>query len=579
MIVYKDVEYEDIDRETESWIKVFDTINDNFDKVVYSIVNKGRRYYREEFTVRRLDSLTFDLHDGYLPNRNNLTVFVDGVQQYAFRDYEEIDATSIRLLEPNAVEYMSKVVVYYYVQKDDPSGYRVPEELIQEYEDASDGFHDPRDRVRDRLEEVINKIFIRHKHAKDKADIYLHGVEESETSVRFLEDYHDDSIPPGDYYLFPVAGSDGTIRWEKSQPSIKKPKARTFVHRTNIEENAIFVGGDGVLPDQVLGTGVVVHEDGKLPGYADHLPVSAGGTGVDTGISGTNAGILVVNESPEEPKQGIVTSSGILDVIPTEMGGTGTTEKASLVDAIGFSSDKSLNFDVISSVSFNKVMSSLSSFRKYVGMRVTVPTTSSVLGDLGFIIIGIGSEKMVGEDRPKFTLIADSPIVTSPLSDDREFDGPYRTYNRLETLHSTLNEIRRSFTDEVKGQLKPPSDKLFDFMTDRNHTIDTGIMNPSDRALRKNHKASITNQYLWLMSLSEADTGNVDRILPIRFYEYFSMLAEERVMGIVGDSDGFWTRSQAVSTDVPRYYAYTKSGDVEAVPVNEPMGIVPLICV
>ena len=582
--------FEDIDRDTDSWFRIFNIVNDNYDKVVYRIEFEGRRFILEDFEVKKAATKEYFLSSYYVPQRNNITVWIDGVRQNAYRDFTETDSQSFILKNENEVVYHSNLKVLYAVQENSLKGYSVSESLISEYEEASSDYHDPKDRVRNNLEEIIDDLMDENEIVRDKADFYLSSYDELMKSLEYLENYRDPGrFPEGKYYLTPVLDELGTIRWIKSMPGMKKPKSRTFTGRPSIDNGVIFIGnGEDKPARSVLGSGVVVNDEEQGAHY-DYLPISLGGTGGDNhygarvtdlfvidnhqGLTSGKMPYGVVNNTAEpdtEYNPGFVTG-----VLPVELGGTGESTTVGLYEDAQIPVATSLNVNLLSTVSYNKLMSNLSSYSKYIGKSFSIPTTSPIYGNMKFIVVGIGKQNLVTGSRPRFTLMASSPITLSSLS--KSTSNNYLTYDKLDVLDNTLNSIYTSIVPEIKSQLSLANDILLNNIDDGTMTF--GIMNPSNKLVEAHYSYSVSDKYLWLPSLSEFDLRITDKIIPPNYYEYFSFMAIDRLLDIIGDCDGIWTRSQYLSGDTARYYSIMNDGSIKGTTTDSYLGIAPLICI
>lgn len=578
--------FEDIDRDTELWTDVFDVIDGNFEKVVYRLEYEGRRFIVEEIDVPTVSTREFRLSRYYIPGRNNLSVWIDGVRQYPYRDFRETDSASFVLLGDRPLDYRSKVMALYSVQEHPLDGYSVSEDTVGEYEEASGGYHDPKDRVRAELESMIDGMMEGTEVARSRARLFLSDIDEVSTQLDYLEGYEDSSLyEPGVYYVTPNLDADGTIRWVKSEANMDKPRARTFANRVTRPEGAVFIGtGEDSLAEPLVGEGVVLNDEIHGPHYGP-LPVRDGGLGGDAHSGGRVTGILVLDNheglTRDEMAYGVYDNTREPDtiynpgfsvgVLSVANGGTGVGDSIDIYEDIDLDSDTPLDFGLLSSLDRRKVMARMDHYRQYVGKTFKVPTYDAALGDLEFVCIGMG--RPTDAVGPKFYLIAKSPVLTAPLSIVPQ--GSYQRYDRLETLHNCLNAIYGAIDYDIRGNLYLPPDVQLNDLDDGR--IDMGVLNPTSPNGRYTY--SMTGGRLWILSLSELDIDSNDRVIPANYFDYFSMMAWERILGIIGDSEGVWTRSQAPSNDGPMYYCIMGDGSVEPVPVDRPMGIVPLICV
>lgn len=585
------LQFEDIDRETDSWIDVFKTVNDNYDKTIYRIEFEGRRFVLENIEVKKASTQEYFLSSYYVPWRNNLTIWIDGVRQYSYRDFTETNSASFILKDTEHTVYHSNLVALYATQENELEGYRVPESLIHEYNEASREYHDPKDRVRADLEDIIHEIMFDNKKVRDKGKFFLDSFEELQITLDYLDNYRDSGrYPTGDYYLTPDLDEDGTIRWIKSLPNIKKPKSRTFTRRLlGVVDGAIFIGKEeGKFAEEVVGSGVLLNDEDNGPHYGK-LPISLGGTGGDNHASGRVTDLLVIDNhegltnsrmpfgvvnNTKEPDT-IYNPGFVTGVLPVELGGTGVTETVSLLERSRIPMDTPLKYNLLSSVSDKNIIEERVSYSKYIGRSIVLPSSNPIYGDMEFLVVGVGRKSLVTEDSPNFTLIAKKPITFSSLSNSPL--GRYMRYNSLGALQAVMNSIYLSLALEAREILSLARDILLDDVDEGKR--DFGIMNPSNESIRKHYGYSIDAQHLWLPSLSEFDIGYSDMVIPSSYYEYFSYMALDKLMDIIGDSEGIWTRSQAPSEDKPRYYAIMRDGSVKSETVDTPMGICPLICI
>lgn len=582
--------FEDIDRNTDSWFRIFNIVNDNYDKVVYRIEFEGRRFILEDFEVKKAATKEYFLSSYYVPWRNNITIWIDGVRQYAYRDFTETDSQSFILKNENEVVYHSNLKVLYAIQENDLADYSTAESLIKEYEEAAGDYHDPKDRVRANLEEIIDDFMDENKIVRDKADFYLSSYDELIKSLEYLENYEDSGrFPEGKYYLTPIVDGNGTIRWVKSMPNMKKPRSRTFTGRLSLDDGVIFIGnGEDKPASAVLGSGVVLNDEARGAHY-DYLPISLGGTGGDNHYGARVTDLLVIDNhqglTNGKMPYGIVNNTAepdteynpgfVTGVLPVELGGTGTVSTVGLYESQQIPVATSLDINLLSTVSYNKVMSNLSSYSKYIGKSFSLPTTSPIYGNMKFIVIGVGKQNLITGSRPKFTLMASSPITRSPLT--RTTAKKYLTYDKLDILQNTLDTIYSSIVPEVKKQLSLANDILLDDINEGTMTF--GVLNPSNKLIGAHYGYSMNNKYLWLPSLSEFDLGAADRIIPPNYYDYFSFMAVDRLVDIIGEYDGIWTRSQSLSDDSAKYYAIMRDGSIQAMTTDSYLGIAPLICI
>ena len=582
--------FEDIDRDTDSWFRIFNIVNDNYDKVVYRIEFEGRRFILEDIEVKKASTKEYFLSNYYVPWRNNLTVWIDGVRQNTYRDYDETDSQSFILKDENEVVYHSNLKVLYAIQENELAHYTTSESLIKEYEEAAGGYHDPKDRVRANLEEIIDNFMDDNKVVRDKAEFYLDSFDELMKSIEYLENYNDSGrYEEGDYYLTPIVDENGTIRWQKSMPSMRKPKSRTFTGRSSADAGVIFIGNGLDEPaSSVLGSGVVVNDEENGAHY-DYLPIYLGGTGGDNHYGARVTDLLVIDNheglTNGRMPFGVVNNTAepdttynpgfVTGVLPVELGGTGTTSTIDLYKNQDLSSKVLLDTHLLSTVSYNQVMSNLSSYSKYIGKSFRIRTDSPIYGDLDFVVIGIGKDNLTTNSRPKFTLMSKSPVTISSLSN--EMEEKYLTYDKLEVLDRVLTTIYLSIVPEVRSQLSLAHDVLLDDIDEGISSF--GILNPSNKLVESHYRYSVKDKYLWLPSLSEFDIDSQDRIIPSNYYDYFSFMAEDRLVDIVGDYSGIWTRSQAMSDRVAKYYSIMNDGSVQATSIDSSLGVAPLICI
>lgn len=585
LIPRSDMGFEDIDRETESWQVIFRAVNDNYDKVVWRVENDGQRRIVERIVVTVSETRYYELHEPHVTDVNSLVIYIDGVRQFEGRDYEETGDFGFTLIRDSPVEYGTVIEAVYTSQYGTTPECDLPDSVLEEYRSASKGFRSPKDRVRDSVEGMGNTLFREYREAETAADVYLSGMDEAGKVTEYLETFHDDSIAPGDYYVTPILGVDGNIRWTKSMDTIRRPKGRTFIHRASVDENAIFVGnGEESLPDQVVGEGVVVSDAENGPHYSQLLSMDEGGVGEDVSETSRTTGLLVLGDDsePEDGRTGIISKSGrgfVSDTLPIEYGGTGTRNLAAAIDGYTVPVGRTMNLDVLSTVSYNKVMSDLKSYRKYLGREFSVPTTNPAYGDIPFTVIGIGREVGFGDDRPKFTLMASHPIVTYPLCLSSG-ESHYATYNELDGLFASLDSIYAMISDSVRSKILIPAEIPLDCIYDDCGSVRNRVatMNPVDTEFGS-EVGDVHGKRLWIMSLADADNGFEDLVIPNRFYDWFSMFATDRIIETVAGFDGMWTRSQARSEAGPMYYAIFSDGTVRPESVETGLGIAPMICV
>ena len=582
--------FEDIDRDTDSWFRIFDIVNSNYDKVVYRVEFEGRRFILEDFEVKKASTKEYFLSSYYVPWRNNITIWIDGVRQSAYRDFIETDSQSFILKNDNEVVYHSNLKVLYAIQENELADYGTAESLIKEYEEAAGEYHDPKDRVRANLEEIIDGFMDENKVIRDKAEFYLSSYNEMIKSLEYLENYEDSGrFPEGKYYLTPVVDGNGTIRWIKSMPNMKKPRSRTFTGRLSSDNGVIFIGnGEDKPASGVLGSGVVVNDEARGAHY-DYLPIYLGGTGGDNHHGGRVTDLLVIDNhqglTNGKMPYGVVNNTAepsteynpgfITGALPVELGGTGQVSTVGLYESQQIPVSTVLDTNLLSTVSYNQVISNLSSYSKYVGKLFKVPTANPIYGDITFVVIGVAKPSLITGFRPRFTLMATSPITTSSLT--RVTTKRYLTYDKLDVLQSTLDSIYLSIVPDVKEQLALAQDVLLDNLNE--DTMSFGILNPSSKLVQSHYSYSLNNKYLWLPSLSEFAIDSTDRVIPPNYYDYFSFMAMDRLLDIIGDYDGIWTRSQTISDSTAKYYAIMRDGSVQAMTTDSYLGIVPLICI
>lgn len=573
------IPFEDIDRETDSWERVLRIVDDNFDRVVFRVEHEGFRCVVERFRVAVASAPTFTLAYPHEVGRNRLTVYVDGVRMFPGRDFRENGPYVFDLSVEAA--YRSVVTAVYLLAEHPVEASSVPGTVVDEYGAASLGFQNPRERVLAEVDSIVHGIMTAHQRAEDLSGILFEDYGEMASVLEYMEGYEAEGrFEPGDYYLLPRVGSDGNVYWTKSMPSIELPPPRTFAHRGSIEENSIFVGaGRDALARQVVGSGVVLHDPGSDPEYG-RLPLSAGGTGQDNDASGSATGLLVLDGGTVPPPvtnlpagvfmNGSAASGydpGVSVGTLTDLyGGTGRSTLAAAISASGIPTSAPLRSDLLDRDRLATVSVGSSAYRDLVGRRFLVRTLDPAFGEVSLVVVGIGS----ADGEPEFTLMADRPVTDAPLS--LVTDGRYRTYDLLEGLSDALASFRRALPADVLSRLREPFDVLLDDL----ERVETGVLNPSSDSVRDAHSFSVSGELLWIPSLSDADTGSIDRLVVPDFYDYFSESAMDRIMDVVGSGSGMWTRSQALSEDVPRYAAYMADGTIASMPVDARLGVVPL---
>ena len=590
-----------IDRTSGLWPIVFDTINENYRKVIYALNYEGKRHIVEVFDVRNHNNRLFELKRDYLEGRNHLSVYIDGVRQNLNRDFYESSGNTFEVAE-GLLQYRSVVHAVYEYQKELPLTGTLSNELLEEYKKASGNYDSPRDRILTELQSILRDIYHENDIARDKVDIYLQSVDNTDYAADYLNDKLDnfkyDNYPPGDYYLTPKLTAEGIIRWTASQPRIETPRVRRFARSGEVEPDAIFIGNDRGRVTPIVGYGFVVHDESEVdPRYEDNVPERFGGTERDNGLSGNVTGILVRDKNnvalngssaklygaPYNTQE--VTSrynpgynSG---VVPIEAGGTGYNSLLDLQSYIrGTNSQAKISLASIAGVNYLKVTSNLSRYKSFVGQTFTVVMNSPIYGDNGeveVVIIGMNYETSKN-DKPTFTLMPTKVITHTSLTGSTS--AKYIPYNKLSELHNCLTRLYNNFPKYVRDKMKLSQNKYFDDISKRKDNIKyrLGLINHYN-ASTEFYKNTIDNQYLWLFSVSEVDDGTIDLCYGDHYYHYFTDGAIDKIISILDSSNGLWTRSQSLTEDSSRYYAYDSTG--EAVPhlTSEVLGIAPLFCV
>ena len=590
-----------IDRTSGLWPVIFDTINENYRKVIYALNYEGKRHIVEVFDVRNHNNRLFELKRDYLEGRNHLSVYIDGVRQNLNRDFLELSQDTFEVSD-GLLQYRSVVYAVYEYQKEFPADSILSEDILSEYVEATGDYDSPKDRVLSEIQNIIRDIYHENDLTRDRVDLYIQGVDTANFSADYLNDKVDnfkyDNYPPGEYYLTPTVTKEGVIRWKASQNKIDTPRAQKFARSGAVDPNAIFIGNDRGRVTPIVGYGFIVHDENEVdPHYEDMVPIAYGGTERDNGLSGNVTGMLVMDRnnralngaSPQLLGAAYNTSerpsrydpgynSG---VVPIEAGGTGFESLVDLQNYIrGNNSTAKISLESVSNVNYLKISSNLSHYKSFVGQEYTILMNSPIYGDSGevkVVIVGMNYETSKN-DNPTFTLMPTRVLAYTSLTGSTS--AKYIPYNKLNELHNCLARIYNNFPKYLRDRMKLSQNKYFDDISKRKDNIKfrLGLINPYN-ASKNFYKNTIDDQYLWLLSIGEVDDGNIDLCYGSNYYHYFTDSAVDKIMGILDSSNGLWTRSQALTEDSAMYYAYDHSGDAVPHYTSEILGIAPLFCV
>ena len=112
---------EHIGRAQSRWRDVFDTIDENFDKIDEFLCDIATRIHVTHI-IADAEQTDFTLDDAYMTDTNSLAVYKNGVRQFVHVDYEETDIRAFRMNEPcDAGDKLDCVYNEFYLPEDTSS--------------------------------------------------------------------------------------------------------------------------------------------------------------------------------------------------------------------------------------------------------------------------------------------------------------------------------------------------------------------------------------------------------------------------------------------------------------------------
>ena len=119
MISKNDIQKVDMSKDT--WEKIFQKYEANFDLIVEEIINSGSRTKMETLTVEEGQTEFYLTKGKFRTKTNSLIVFLNGVRQFVGEGFNETSDTSFAMAEPCREGDIVKAIYTEYYNLDDIS--------------------------------------------------------------------------------------------------------------------------------------------------------------------------------------------------------------------------------------------------------------------------------------------------------------------------------------------------------------------------------------------------------------------------------------------------------------------------
>ena len=240
---------EHIGRAQSRWRDVFDTIDENFDKIDEFLCDIATRIHVTHI-IADTDQRDFTLDDVYMTDTNSLAIYKNGVRQFIHVDYEETDIREFRMNEPcEAGDKIDAVYNEFYLP-DDTSSIEV--QIFNALKSLKESVYGEQF---DTLDEAIQASVERAKNSVVELNTELiNEIQEKSRELRPIQDRIDsiiNKLMTGKFFdgvnviwYEPHMTEDGTISWTNNG-GLENPDPVRIKVDIYIPEGTVAIGDSG----------------------------------------------------------------------------------------------------------------------------------------------------------------------------------------------------------------------------------------------------------------------------------------------------------------------------------------------
>ena len=240
---------EHIGRAQSRWRDVFDTIDENFDKIDEFLCDIATRIHVTHI-IADAEQTDFTLDDAYMTDANSLAVYKNGVRQFVHVDYEETDIREFSMNDPcEAGDRIDVVYNEFYLPEDTSSIEVQIFNALQSLKESVYGDH------YDTLDEAISASIERAKGTVvELNDNLIKEIQEKSKELRPIQDRIDsilNKLMTGKFFdgvnviwYEPHMSEDGTISWTNNG-GLENPDPVQIKIDIYIPEGTVAIGDKG----------------------------------------------------------------------------------------------------------------------------------------------------------------------------------------------------------------------------------------------------------------------------------------------------------------------------------------------
>ena len=240
---------EHIGRAQSRWRDVFDTIDENFDKIDEFLCDIATRIHVTHI-IADADQRDFTLDDAYMTDANSLAIYKNGVRQFVHVDYEETDIREFRMNDPcEAGDKIDAVYNEFYLPEDNSSIEVQIFNALQSLKESVYGEHF------DTLDEAISASIEKAKSTVvELNDNLIREIQQKSRELRPIQDRIDsilNKLMTGKFFdgvnviwFEPHMTEDGTISWTNNG-GLENPDPVQIKIDIYIPEGTVAIGDNG----------------------------------------------------------------------------------------------------------------------------------------------------------------------------------------------------------------------------------------------------------------------------------------------------------------------------------------------